>query len=453
MAKTHKKRVALLVSDQHFIVHGGIGQFIKGFVEMCQRLNWKADVILDKSPRDKVLAEILEENGASLKYPMQPATYSKHNGVFAFGDNVNFEKVINFRDSMMFALEKNLYDLVVCNTPESMTAIHSIAISQYIPVVFYTHSEYMVFKDKKHMATTFLPEYHEFFDSHLKFDNVYIGTQTARNEAELLYEYNAVELGMCMPERELLEESTNQKTGVLYIGRWEERKNPKAYIKAMQECGLPCKVMTNETGKKKFVKAFDEAGITDYEIKAGIVGREKVDFIKSCKVHYNPALRESFGFAWLECLSHMPCIALDTQTWTDNFDQTYFTVVKESEAADTIAKAHNFDHWWGIGATEYVKQMDFNAQLQWKEFVNGAKTKQSKTNSASINSHDTVRYDKYIEDLNRNTVARDDVISVLANRHKFNVMYTDSNTWLTKETDFVPDESNNDAPTLEGFFE
>lgn len=452
MAKTYKKRIALLVSDQHFIVHGGIGQFIKGFVEMCQRLDWKADIILDKSPRDKVLVAVVEESGASLNYPMQSVAYTRHNGVFAFGDNVNFEKVINFRDSMMSALESNTYDLVVCNTPESMTAIHSIAISKYIPVVFYTHSEYMVFKDKKHMATTFLPEYHEFFDSHLKFDNVYIGTQTARNEAELASRYNARWLGMCMPERELLEQSENNKSGVLYIGRWEERKNPKAYIRVMKECGLPCKVMTNETGRKKFVKAFDEAGITDYEIKAGIMGNEKVEFIKGCKVHFNPALRESFGFAWLECLSHMPCIALDTQTWTDNFDKKFFLTIKESEAAEVITKAHNFDHWSGIGATEYVAEMDSNAQSQWEEFVNTADTKKSSTNSASINSHDTIRYDKYIQGLGRNTVARDDVISVLGNRHKFNIIYTDSNTWLTKETNFVPDESN-DAPTLEGFFE
>ncbi len=44
--KTYSKRIAFLISDQHFIPHGGIGQFAKGFTEMCQRIGWKVDIVL-----------------------------------------------------------------------------------------------------------------------------------------------------------------------------------------------------------------------------------------------------------------------------------------------------------------------------------------------------------------------------------------------------------------------
>ena len=48
--KLYTKRIAFLISDQHFIPHGGIGSFAKGFTEMCGRIGWKVDIVLDKAP-------------------------------------------------------------------------------------------------------------------------------------------------------------------------------------------------------------------------------------------------------------------------------------------------------------------------------------------------------------------------------------------------------------------
>lgn len=48
--RTYDKRIAFLISDPTFYIHGGIGQFTKSFTEMCQRINWKVDIILDKQP-------------------------------------------------------------------------------------------------------------------------------------------------------------------------------------------------------------------------------------------------------------------------------------------------------------------------------------------------------------------------------------------------------------------
>jgi len=51
--KLYNKRIAFLISDQHFIPHGGIGSFAKGFTEMCGRIGWKVDIILDKASGGK----------------------------------------------------------------------------------------------------------------------------------------------------------------------------------------------------------------------------------------------------------------------------------------------------------------------------------------------------------------------------------------------------------------
>jgi hypothetical protein len=243
---------------------------------------------------------------------------------------------------------------------------------------------------------------------------------------------------MPMSERGLLVQSTKDKSGVLFIGRWEEGKNPEAYIKVMKEAKLPCKVMTNSSGAKKFEKAFKEAGITDYEIKIGITGQEKVDFITGSKVFFMPSLRENYPFAFMECLGHTHCIVLDNQDWSDNFDQILFSKCKQADVPSKIIELYNkpYDPS-GLG---YVMLLDDQVEQQWKNLLETFKAKQSKSSSAKILKYDTVSYKEFIIELNRTNLAREDFESVLSNKHKFNVIYTDQNTYLSKDATFVPED-------------
>ena len=137
--KTYSKRIAFLISDQHFIPHGGIGSFAKGFTEMCSRIGWKVDILLDKAPNNDGFKKLVEQSGANVIWPNEPLRYSDHTATFAFSDTINFEKIINFRKALLEAFEHNIYDMVVCNTQEAMTAAYAMTINAYIPVIFYTH--------------------------------------------------------------------------------------------------------------------------------------------------------------------------------------------------------------------------------------------------------------------------------------------------------------------------
>ena len=108
--KTYKRRIGFLISDQHFIPHGGIGQFAKGFADMCNLLNWKLDVFLDKKPTNDKFVELFNSLSANLIYPDESLRYTDHVATFAFSDSVNFEKIINFRKSILKGFERNLYD-------------------------------------------------------------------------------------------------------------------------------------------------------------------------------------------------------------------------------------------------------------------------------------------------------------------------------------------------------
>ena len=447
--KLYDKRIAFLISDQHFIPHGGIGSFAKGFTEMCGRIGWKVDIVLDKAPTN-LFSDLIISMGANIVYPDEPLRYSEHTATFAFSDTINFEKIINFRKAILKAFETNVYDMIVCNTQEAMTASYAMTVNKYIPVVFYTHLHSMIFRDSQG-SDVFLDSYHNFYNKHMEFTDIIIGTQSQKNIDELTKfgATNCQLLRMPMSERGLLEPYTGTRKGVLFIGRWEEGKNPEAYIRAMKECKLPCKVMTNSNGAKKFEKAFSDAGITDYEIRAGITGQEKVDFVRSASVFFMPSLRENYPFAFLECLGHMPCVVLDTQDWSDNFNEKYFHKVNIKEAGKTITEIYCSVQ--SAEALDYVCELDNEVSEGWIKFLYEFVGKRSNTNSAKINTYETVKYRDYITELNRNHLAREDFESVLANKYKFfNVCYTDSDTYLSKDPTYKPVEEETALSLFEG---
>jgi len=437
--KTYHKRIAFLISDQHFIPHGGIGSFAKGFTEMCGRIGWKVDIILDKEPTND-FSRVVKSLGANIVHPSESLRYNDHTATFAFSDTINFEKIINFRKALLTAFETNIYDMIVCNTQEAMTASYAMTLHEYIPVVFYTHLHSMIFRESQG-SDVFLSSYHNFYNKHMEFSDIIIGTQSQKNIDELT-KFGATNCHLlCMPmsERKLLESYTGTRKGVLFIGRWEEGKNPDAYIRVMKESGLPCKVMTNTNGAKKFEKAFADNDITDYEIKASITGQEKVDFIKGCKVFFMPSLRENYPFAFLECLGHMPCVVLDTQDWSDNFVSQYYHKVDIKNASELVKTIYGGDQL--VSALDYVKQLDDEVAKGWIQFLDDFVGKRSNTNAAKINTYDAVKYRDYITELNRTHLAREDFESVLSNKKKFiNIIYTDNDTYLSKDPAFRPVE-------------
>jgi hypothetical protein len=187
----------------------------------------------------------------------------------------------------------------------------------------------------------------------------------------------------------------------------------------------------------KWLYAFkDPMGHPD--VKIGITGQEKVDFITRSKVHFNPSLRESYGIAFMECLGHTHCIVLDNQDWSDNFDQILFSKCKQADVPAKIIELYNKPY--DTAGLVYVMLLDEQVEQHWKNLLENFKAKQSKSSSAKILKYDTVCYKEFIIELNRDNLAREDFESVLSNKHKFNVIYTDANTYLSKDSAFVPED-------------
>lgn len=430
--RTYNKRIGFIVSYQTLIPHGGIGQFAKSFCELMDEYNIKVDIITDKEPQDNEFVKSLKAN---IIYPLESLRYTNHSSIFMYGDTYCYERMANFRNSIIKALEHNLYDAFICNTYESIQVALTMGLEDCIQIIGYTHLESQIFKNTKN---PFLHSTNDMMRKQLECNNLYIGTQSKFNELQLT---NAFYLPIPITERKLLEEHHKNREGVLFVGRWEEGKNPELFIDLIEQTKLPAKVMTSPNSVKKFEERLKKIGVK-YDVRASVVGQEKVNFITSCRVAFNPSTVESYGMAFYEQHIQLPTFVLENQRWTNNFNSDYFFTTNKKNMAKDVLDMYNHASdarvWYESGSLKSAQAQESTVFHKWNECFNQFESRQSNNNTAKICSIDTVKLQDYIKDLNRNIICIDDIRSVLTNKHKFRVIYTDEDTYLTKDPTFKP---------------
>ena len=433
--KTYKKRIGFLVSYQTLVPHGGIGQFTQSFIRLMEENGVKVDIITDKKPQDSIFIKSLNTN---IIYPEESYGYANHSAIFMYGDSYCYERMANFRNSIIRALTTNLYDAFICNTYESVQVASTMGLEDVIQIIAYTHLESQIFPNTLH--NPFLNSVNKMMRKQLEMSDIFIGTQSKFNQIEI--DNGAWHLPIPITEPDLLKEHHKDREGVLFIGRWEEGKNPELYLKLIEETKLPARVMTNANGAKKFEERLKKLGV-DFQIKVSIIGQEKVDFITSCRIAFNPSTVESYGMAFYEQHIQLPTFVLENQRWTNNFDSDYFYKTTKQNMAKDVLDMYNYSveacRWYEGAALQQVQIQESQIFEKWNLCFEAFTPKQSNSNTAKILSYDTVVYKDFIEELGRKTICIDDVRSVLTNKAKYaTVLYTDGHTILSKEQDYVP---------------
>ena len=434
--RTYDKRIGFLVSYQTLIPHGGIGQFAKSFCELMDSHNIKVDIITDKEPKDNEFVKSLKAN---IVYPRESLPYTIHSGIFMYGDTFCYERMANFRNSIIEALEHNLYDAFICNTYETVQVASTMGLEDCIQIIAYTHLESQIFKDTKN---PFFYNTNVLMRQQLETDGIYIGTQSKFNQMNI--SDTVYHLPIPITEKALLEEHHKPREGVLFVGRWEEGKNPELYLDLIEQTKLPAKIMTSANGAKKFEERLKKIGVP-YDIRVGIIGQDKVDFITSSRVAFNPSTVESYGMAFYEQIIQLPTFCLENQRWTKNFSDFCFFETNKKQMAKDVLEAYNrfvtASDWYGNGnAIKKFMNIEDEVFHKWNSCFNDFKCKQSNSNTAKILDFGTVKYGEFIEGLGRNLICIDDARSVLTNRHKYRIIYTDKDTYLTKDPIFEPVE-------------
>ena len=434
--KLYNRRIGFLVSYQTLVPHGGIGQFTKSFIQLMEQNNVKVDIITDKRPQDNDFVKSLNTN---IVYPEESYVYTNHSNIFMYGDSYCYERMANFRNAIIHALSKNIYDALICNTYETVQVASTIGLEDVIQIIAYTHLESQIFPNTLH--NPFLNSVNEMMRKQLEMSDIYVGTQSKFNQIEI--DNGAWHLPIPFTEAGLLQKHDKPREGVLFIGRWEEGKNPETYLKVIEETKLPARVMTNSNGAKKFEERLKKIGV-DYKIAVGIIGQEKVDFITSCRVAFNPSNVESYGIAFIEQISQLPTIAIEKMRWTKNFDSELFYTTDKKWATKVVKDVYDrfptAESYYKEGKHDKVVAQEITNFDKWNNCFNAFEPRQSSSSTAKILSYETTKHSDFINDLKRNVICIDDIRSILTNKHKFKVTYTDKHTYLSKDKNFVPVE-------------
>jgi glycosyltransferase involved in cell wall biosynthesis len=438
--RTYDKRIGFLVSYQTLIPHGGIGQFAKSFCELMDEHNIKVDIITDKEPKDNDFVKSLKAN---IIYPTESLPYTTHSGIFMYGDTFCYERMANFRNSIIKALEHNLYDTFVCNTYETVQVASTMGIEDCIQMIAYTHLESQIFKDTKN---PFLFNTNVAMRQQLSLTNIDVGTQSKFNQVHL--DESSYHLPIPITERSLLEEHHKPREGILFVGRWEEGKNPELFLDLIEQTQLPAKVMTSANGAKKFEDKLKKIGVP-YEIKVGIIGQEKVDFMTSARIAFNPSIVESYGMAFYEQHIQMPTLVLENQRWTNNFNKDFFYTCTKKDMASKAKELYDIfekaERWYNLGSLQNAQQQEATVFHKWNKCFTDFQSKQSNSNTAKILDNETIKYSDFIKELGRSVICIDDCRSALTNKHKYRVIYTDNDTYLTKDPSYEPIEEETGA--------
>ena len=270
---------------------------------------------------------------------------------------------------------------------------------------------------------------------------LYVGTQSKFNPLNI--SDTVWHLPIPISEPALLEEHHKVREGILFVGRWEEGKNPELFLDLIEQTKLPAKVMTSANGAKKFEDRLKKIGVP-YEIRVGIIGQEKVDFMTSARIAFNPSIVESYGMAFYEQHIQMPTLVLENQRWTNNFNENFFYTCNKKNMAEKAKELYDIfekaERWYNLGSLQHAQEQEATVFHKWNTCFNTFEAKKSNSNTAKILDNETIKYGDFIEDLGRSVICIDDCRSALTNKHKYRIIYTDSDTYLTKDPSFEPIE-------------
>lgn len=442
------KRYAFVISKQHLIAHGGIGQFTKSFYEMVKDDAYM-DIIMDDEPMKNSLTDYFQNEKVKIITPPDVLSSKTHLNIFSFTDTLNFERMINFRNAFREAISQHLYDGVIINTPEAVPAIYIFNLHEQMPIVFYTHNENCVYLDVP-KTNVFNLAFDELTRKFMDLYGLTTGTQTSRNKQAIMSNLpnaSVYELPMRVPEQDLLEPVNQERDGLLFIGRWEDRKKPDLFVKACKEAGAKALVMTGAKSISKFQEAFKKEGI-ECEIRAGIIGKEKTDFIRQAKMAFHPALQECNPFAAMEELHSCPTVAIKEHMWCENFAHLPLLVCEKKDVFDYIKTEYN-KPW---DQTRYEEQLVVMNQwfdeikTKWYDFFDSYERKETKNENLinMIKKVDGYSVSKYYQARDRVFVSVEDYVSLANVRKHLTVIQTINNTYISTNENYQPEEDEDE---------
>lgn len=336
------KRIAILVARNNF-VYRGVGAYVKSIIDWAVTEKYCVDIISDDEPRDNGMFDAYRNdvNWIAPKVTIKDAVYKD---LSVFSKPFDTVLSLNFRNALVEAVKQHTYDLIITNVGEALHAVTSIGAHKYCTVLHPTHHESEAGVKVRH--DIFSPGVCEQYQALCNLPDVALACQSAwvKASADVIYSKKTNEIFVVpplVPEPALLNFNAHigEKWGVGFIGPWEPRKNPEAYVQALKKTNLPAVVLVpSEASAKKFKAKLTEANI-QHKIYVGVTGAEKTRIIQSMAAAYHPAVSETFGLGALETAHACPTVLLKKNEWSQAHEN-YCVIVDEQYVADTLLKVY-----------------------------------------------------------------------------------------------------------------
>jgi hypothetical protein len=358
--------IGFLISDQHFIITGGIGHFALAFYQMCLSRYCRLHFILDKKPSKTDFVKYFPH--AVFHYPDEPISYKNHTDNYFRTDTYNVYKAANFHQSIIKAekfIGDNNFTMMIANSSDSILPAYSHGYDHNLLV--YTHLWRHI--DKQANNLKFTKHFHTLVDMMSSLPNVTVATQSDYTNQLLRKHHNKVYiLAIPMPDKNFLidyDRTLENTHGVLWTGRYEQGKRPEKFLEIASKAQLPVKILTSKKSAIKFEEKCKEYGILEYDIRHDLIGQEKLDFMLSSRVLLNVCNTESYGIGIFECIGHMPVITLDDCAWINWFDNKYAVVCNKKNIVETLQSYYYMPYtkeffpktWYESGSLDYVNRL------------------------------------------------------------------------------------------------
>lgn len=369
------KRVGFVVRSMVIrSLTSGICNSIIEWIDFLRKNDCSVDIITDSADVHPYFIDL----GINIHVNDNILTYTKHSDLFQFKDGFNFERCLNMRNSLVSALSKNMYDVLICNEPESAFVCYMMELYKHMKIVYYTHEPGTFFDAKNNNNNVHRQVYFDFIRHIYQFP-LYVGFPSENSIVTTFgkdYPKNFRVLHS-LPTHQMLDDDSIQwedKEGILYSGRIEDRKNPGLFMKTLKAIEenygvqLKIKFLTKETHVAKAHELCKKYEYTNYEIKCNLLNDEKFKYIESCRLSYYPAIQETFGLSAFESLRYHPTIFLSEYDWYTTFkDYDNFVLTSKADACDTIWI--NYNTKYKNNAVEFYRKKFNDLANKWVKFV------------------------------------------------------------------------------------
>lgn len=365
------KRIGLICRSRSLhSTTDGLTSAIISWISAWLRMGYSVDLITEESD---LVKEIVSQN-INVIAPKDTVPISRHAELFQFKDGFNVERMLNLRNGLVKALRTNYYDVLVANEIESALLLYQLGIYRYIKCVYQCHEPGTFFTDSDYVSFHF-KDYLDFIRlGYSKFPFKFAVLSKDVQSQMVALGNDVIYLPFPVMDKAMLNKVETEQNGVYFSGRIEVRKNFDFFVETLdkirREYGeeLVAKVMTKPTHVKKAEALFREIGYTNFDVRGGIPGDEKWDFISSAKVGFHPASQETYGLAAYESLRYHPTVFIDDYSWYHTFDGFANQVVTSKEdVARTIYAKHKELAKPNNGLSDFLK-IDEEFRKCWSDF-------------------------------------------------------------------------------------